>query len=294
LYDADEVYFAGKAVNFSSGVFRSSDELLESAYTLRDGIGGVARYVAVIYSDMPLATRKALTSVAAHMKKNGAAAVRIGRGVMIDRKRAFAGNPLMINSPEYLSVTDARAYVTAYAEIRRRINERLICGGVLLLDDRADIDDTVRIAPGVRITGHVLIEGNSIVGADTTVGPGAVVRNSVIGSGCRIGDFVEIKASVLGDGVKAAHLAYIGDAEVSAGTNVGCGAVFCNYDGVHKHKTTVGARCFIGANVNLIAPVTVEEGCFIAAGTTVTDNLEAGAFCIGRARQTVKEQKSPL
>jgi bifunctional N-acetylglucosamine-1-phosphate-uridyltransferase/glucosamine-1-phosphate-acetyltransferase GlmU-like protein len=278
------------AGSVSAAVFNSAADVLDGAYVLADGEYDGKRYVAVVYSDMPLVTVKGLRELAAHMKKNGAAAVRIGRGVLIDRNRVQARSPILVKSAEYASVTDAAAYVAVYKEMRRRINERLIKSGVILLDGDADIDDTVKIAGGVRITGHVLIEGASVIGGGTTVGPGAVIRNSVIGGGCRIGDFVEIKASVFGDGVRAAHLAYIGDAEVGADTNVGCGAVFCNYDGVSKHKTVVGSGCFIGANVNLIAPVRVEDGCFIAAGTTVTENLKAGAFCIGRARQTVKER----
>ncbi len=99
---------------------------------------------------------------------------------------------------------------------------------------------------------------------------------------------MEIKASKLSDGVKASHLSYVGDAEVGEGTNVGCGTVFCNYDGREKHKTTVGSRCFIGANTNLIAPVVVGDNAFIAAGTTVTRDVGDGSFTIGRVRQDTK------
>ena len=90
---------------------------------------------------------------------------------------------------------------------------------------------------------------------------------------------------------KSAHLAYIGDAEVGARTNIGCGTVFCNYDGKRKHRTEVGEGCFIGANVNLVAPVRVGDGAFVAAGTTVTEDVDAGAFVIGRQRQTAKPRK---
>ena len=114
---------------------------------------------------------------------------------------------------------------------------------------------------------------NARIGARCEIGPFACLRpGSVVGDGCRVGDFVEVKNSSLGDGVKAAHLAYIGDAAVGGGTNVGCGTVFANYDGREKHRTTVGRNCFLGCNVNLVAPLTLGDGVFVAAGTTVNDD----------------------
>lgn len=128
------------------------------------------------------------------------------------------------------------------------------------------------------------------VGDNCSVGPYAYMREGAYaGDNCRIGDFVEIKASTLGEGTKVAHLAYVGDATVGKNVNIGCGVVFCNYDGKVKSKITVGDGTFVGANCNLIAPLTVGAGAFIAAGTTVCNNLNEGDFCIGRSRQTVKE-----
>ena len=114
---------------------------------------------------------------------------------------------------------------------------------------------------------------------------------SVIGDGCRVGDYVEVKNSILRDGVKAAHLAYIGDAEVGEGTNIGCGTVFANYDGKFKHRTEVGKNVFVGCNANLIAPIKVGDGAFIAGGSTVTDDVPAGEICFGRARQVNRPKK---
>jgi len=129
----------------------------------------------------------------------------------------------------------------------------------------------------------------ALIGARTTVGPFACLRKgTVIGEGCRIGDFVEIKNSFLGDGVKAAHLAYVGDSKVGADVNVGCGAVFANFDGKRKRGVNVGAGAFIGCNVNLIAPVEIGEGAYIAAGSTVTEDVPPGTLCIARARQMNK------
>lgn len=134
---------------------------------------------------------------------------------------------------------------------------------------------------------------NSAVGDNCTVGPNAHLRdNAKVGSDCRVGNFVEIKNSELERGVKASHLAYIGDAHVGESTNIGCGVIFVNYDGKKKHRTTVGRNCFIGCNANLVAPLNIGDGCFVACGTTVDKDIPCGAFSIGRSYLTVKEGKA--
>ena len=127
------------------------------------------------------------------------------------------------------------------------------------------------------------------VGKNCTVGPFAHLRKGAnVGDNCRVGDFVEIKNSVVGEGTKVSHLAYVGDADVGENCNIGCGVVFCNYDGKNKHRTRVGNNCFIGSNVNLIAPVEIADGAFVAAGTTVTEGAGKGDFVIGRVRQQIR------
>ena len=144
------------------------------------------------------------------------------------------------------------------------------------------------IGAGARLYSSVA-EGAS-VGENASVGPFAHLRaGSAVGRGCRVGNFVELKNCTLGEGTKVAHLTYIGDASLGKRCNVGCGVVFCNYDGRAKHRTEVGDGCFIGSNVNLVAPLALGAGCFIAAGTTVTRSVPAGAFVIGRARQQQSE-----
>ena len=134
---------------------------------------------------------------------------------------------------------------------------------------------------------------DSSVGCNSTVGPNAHLRNNAtVGDNCRVGNFVEIKNSVLHDGVKAAHLSYVGDADVGARTNIGCGVVFFNFDGQKKHHTTVGEDCFIGCNANLVAPVTLGRDCFVACGTTVDKSMPDGAFSIGRSYLIVKEGRA--
>ncbi len=134
---------------------------------------------------------------------------------------------------------------------------------------------------------HVI---NSQVGENTTVGPYAHLWDgATVGDNCRVGNFVEIKKSELHTGVKTSHLAYIGDAEIGERTNVGCGVIFVNYDGKTKHRSTVGSDCFIGCNSNLIAPVNVGDNSYVACDTTVTEDVPAGAFAIGRSKTTIKK-----
>jgi len=145
-----------------------------------------------------------------------------------------------------------------------------------------------RVGDRVTLQSSVILE--SSIGDETTVGPFAYIRpGSEIGRKVRIGDFVEVKKSVIGDGTKVSHLTYVGDAHLGKGINVGCGVVFVNYDGIKKHKVTVGDHAFIGCNVNLIAPVEVEDNAYIAAGSTITDRVPAKALAIARSRQLNKE-----
>ena len=150
------------------------------------------------------------------------------------------------------------------------------------------IIDNCKIGNNVRITASVM-EGATIADG-ATVGPFAYLRKgSDVGRECRVGDFVEIKNAKIGDGTKVAHLTYVGDCELGEKCNVGCGVVFVNYDGKKKHRTTVGDHCFIGSNCNVIAPVDIADGSYIAAGTTVTESTPADSLVVGRARQVVKE-----
>lgn len=143
------------------------------------------------------------------------------------------------------------------------------------------IDDNVNIKSSV-IT-------DSTVGSGTTVGPFAYLRpNSHIGRDCKVGDFVEVKNSTMGDGAKASHLTYIGDSDVGSKVNLGCGVVFVNYDGTSKYRSVVEDGAFIGCNSNLVSPVKVGKGAYIAAGSTVTEDVEGDALYIARAKGTKK------
>ena len=164
-----------------------------------------------------------------------------------------------------------------------RITGRSFVGEDVVISGDSIIEDSV-IGAGTQIVSSRLLSAK--VGKNCQVGPYATLRPAcVIGDGVRIGSFVECKNAQIGDGAKIAHLAYVGDAELGARVNVGCGVVFVNFDGRRKAKSIVGEGAFLGSNCNLVAPVRVGAGCFIAAGTTLTRDLADGDFCIGRCRE---------
>ncbi len=152
-----------------------------------------------------------------------------------------------------------------------------------MIHQNTRIIDSV-IGDGVDIQSSTIQE--SEVGDQTTVGPYAYIRpGSKIGKKCKVGDFVEVKNSTIGDGTKSAHLTYIGDADLGENINLGCGVVFVNYDGTNKHRSTIGDGAFIGCNANIVSPVEIEDGAYIAAGSTVTSKVPKDALCVARAKQ---------
>lgn len=146
----------------------------------------------------------------------------------------------------------------------------------------------VRVARGAEIRAFSHLEGCT-VGPGAIVGPFARLRpGAILEEGSHVGNFVELKATRLGAGAKANHLTYLGDCDIGAGSNIGAGTITCNYDGVHKHRTTIGENCFIGSDSVLVAPVSVGNGAFVAAGSVITEDVAPDALALGRARQTVK------
>lgn len=205
-------------------------------------------------------------------------------------------------------------------QARYRINLTHMQAGVVFMDWKAayidpevEIGEATVIYPGVILSGATKIGKGCVIGLGTRIsnavvgnqveiqssvildsavgdrskiGPFAYLRpGSVIGTDAKVGDFVEVKNSTLGNGSKASHLTYIGDSDVGEGVNLGCGVVFVNYDGVKKHRSTVSDGAFIGCNTNLVSPVTVGQGAYVAAGTTVTRDIPAGALCVGRVKE---------
>jgi len=212
---------------------------------------------------------------------------------------------LALDDGEQAIGINTRADLAVAADLlRRRTLNRLMAGGVTIVDPQATwIDVGVEVGEDSVIEPGCVIQGETVIGArvhlrpgctieasrigdDVTIGPNAHLRpNCDVGNGVRIGNFVEVKNSVLGAGVKADHLTYIGDADVGAGASFGCASVVVNYDGIAKHRTKVGERAFIGCNVNLVAPVEVEDDAFVAAGSTITARVPSEALGVARARQ---------
>jgi bifunctional UDP-N-acetylglucosamine pyrophosphorylase/glucosamine-1-phosphate N-acetyltransferase len=223
--------------------------------------------------------------------------------IAVREGRALDAVPLD-DADEALGINSRAELARAAAVLRRRTAQRVMNAGVTLIDPDAtwldwDVQigrDTV-IEPGCviqgptkigercRIKAHTVVE-SSEVGDDVQLGPSAHLRpGSRLGAGVRIGNYVEVKNSQLGPGVKADHLSYIGDADVGAGASFGCGSVVVNYDGVHKHRTTVEENAFVGCNANLIAPVTIEANAFVAAGSTITETVPKDSLGVARAKQ---------
>jgi len=240
---------------------------------------------------------------------------------------AKLGPVAVIEAPaeETAGVND-RAELADRAEvIRARINLRHMRSGVTLTHPASTfIDAGVEIGPETTIGPNVSIQGACEIGANVTIGQGAVLMHTTVGDGAEVkpysvteeaivgpkchvgpfarlrpgtvleeavhvGNFVETKKARLRKGTKAGHLAYLGDADIGAGSNIGAGTITCNYDGVSKHETVLGANVFVGSDTQLVAPVRVGDGAFIGAGSTITEDVPAGALSISRTPQTIKE-----
>ena len=204
-----------------------------------------------------------------------------------------------------------------------RMRDRLAQAGVEMMDPSAVyVEETVTVGEGTLLLPGTILRGNTVVGRnceigpntmlkDCTVGDGAVINSSqcneseigpgahvgpfayirpgcTVGADVKVGDFVELKNSTIGEGTKISHLTYVGDSDVGGHCNFGCGTVTVNYDGKKKYRTTIGDRCFIGCNSNLVAPVTLGDGAYTAAGSTITDDVPPHNLAVARARQVNK------
>lgn len=225
-----------------------------------------------------------------------------------------------VDSDEILGVNDRVQLAQAAAIMRDRINVRWMRDGVTIVDSASTwLDVDVDIAPDVTIRPQVTLRGPTSIATGAVVGPGttltaceigagaevvhtwaelAVVGDgatvgpytflrpgTVLGDGAKAGAYVEIKNATVGAGAKVPHLSYVGDAEIGEGTNIGAATVFVNYDGVAKHRTVVGSHVRIGSDTMLVAPVTVGDGAYTAAGSVITEDVPPGALAVGRARQ---------
>lgn len=288
------------------------------------------RYIAVLYSDAPLISRKTLIEAMDFCEKKSLDFVRMTRGYIIRKscKTSFceiqkAKRHYFACEDDFLTACNFKTLSLINEVMHQRILEQHMQNGVYFIDpSTAYVDEGVKIGAGVTVypnnhlIGKTIINdnvtlydgnyiadsvigenvtvkssniNNSIIGNNTTVGPFAFLRpDSVIGEHCRIGDFVEVKKSKVGNHTKVSHLTYLGDCELGENCNVGCGVVFCNYDGVKKHFTKVGNNVFIGSNSNIVSPVVIEDNSLIAAGSTITENVVQDSLAIARARQVNK------
>lgn len=188
---------------------------------------------------------------------------------------------------------------TIYIEATVEIGKDAVILPGCYLEGNTKIGEDCVIGPNSRLKNAIVDRGVSIeysvvndstIGEETTVGPYAYLRpGNVVGKHCKVGDFVELKNSTFGDHSKASHLTYVGDGDVGNNVNLGCGTIFVNYDGVKKYRSVVSDGAFVGCNSNLISPVKVGEGAYVAAGTTVTRDVPEGSMAIGRVRQEIKD-----
>ncbi len=206
---------------------------------------------------------------------------------------------LRINREHMMAGVTIMAPENTYIAPEVQIGENTLIYPGTYLEGKTRIGKNCVIGPNSRIVSSEIGDGTeaaystvleSQIGRNTHVGPYAYVRpNSHIGNDVKVGDFVEIKNSNIGDGTKMSHLTYVGDADVGERINFGCGTVVVNYDGVHKFRTVIEDDVFVGCNTNLVSPVHVQKGAFIAAGSTITENVPEKALAVARARQVNKE-----
>ncbi len=296
---------------------------------LRSAVDRKKPVTVVLYCDTPLVSSRTVSAAVEKLQSENANVVRLPRGFVFKTEYLFETDALFLQSEdqkdgEFATVTDGERLSAVSDVIRKRILRYHAANGVFISDFKNTyIDCDVVISRGVTIEPYNFIKGKTVikegatilpgnyienciiaenaridssrlydssVGASTKVGPFAYIRpNSVIGSNCRIGDFVELKNCIIGNGSKVSHLTYIGDAQLGEDCNVGCGVVFANYDGKNKYRSVVGNRVFIGSNANIVAPVSIADRAFIAAGSTITKAVPTQALAVARARQSVIE-----
>ena len=210
----------------------------------------------------------------------------------------------MVDEQNFMGINDKFALSVAENLMQDEIKQNLMKQGVIMrlpqtiyIDYRAKFEGECELENGVSIIGDCTIK-NSIIKANSVI-EDSLIENSDLGPcahvrpGCEIlnthiGNFVELKKAKV-NGIKAGHLSYLGDCEIDEGTNVGCGTITCNYDGKNKYKTLIGKNVFIGSDTQLIAPVKIEDNVLIAAGSTITSDVQSGALAISRTKQVNKD-----
>lgn len=210
---------------------------------------------------------------------------------MFHAKNFKIGGVLVEDNTEILSLNTKAQLEMLTKILRIRINTMHMNNGVTIEDSNTTyIYDDVEIGIDTVIHPNTTIKSGVIIGEECNIGPNAYIREGCkVSDKAKIGNFVEIKKAIIGEGTKVPHFIYLGDCEVGKKCNIGCGTITCNYDGKNKHKTKIGDNCFIGSNVNLVAPVNIGDHALIAAGSTITQDVPSESLGIARERQTNKE-----
>ncbi len=257
---------------------------------------------------MALAGKHALSLLAAIDDRNKKQEFYLTDAVALAVKRNLGAVVIEAPEEEVMGVNDRKQLSEAEAVLQKRLRAAALDAGVTLVAPEtvflsADtkfgrdviVEPNVVFGPGVMIGDNVTIRAFSHlegahVGTGARVGPFARLRpGAKLGAEVHIGNFVEVKEATLAKGAKANHLAYIGDASVGEGANVGAGTITCNYDGTHKHRTEIGKGAFIGTNSSLVAPVKIGDRAYIGSGSVIVADVPADALAIGRGKQVVKK-----
>lgn len=201
------------------------------------------------------------------------------------------GAVIVEDNTEILGVNDKMQLELLTKVLKLRINQYHMQNGVTIEDiDNTYIYDDVEIGTDTVIHPNTTIKNDVVIGKDCELGPNAYIREGCkLADKVKVGSFVELKKAIVGEGAKIPHLSYMGDCEIGAKTNIGCGTITCNYDGFNKSKTIIGESSFIGSNVNLVAPVTLGKNSFVAAGSTITNDVPDDSLAIARERQINKD-----
>lgn len=278
-----------------------------------------------VNSSVYIVNNKALFETLKLIKKNERKGEYYLTDIVALMHQNYKVNTFIVRNPMVtMGINDLYSISIAEKYLRDSINKSHMLSGVSMVNpETITIGHNVIIEEGVWIYPNTSIIGNSVIKKGAIIGPNSEVRDSFIDEGAeirhslvidsrvgkkttvgpfahlrghanvgdhnRIGNFVEVKNSTTGYDTKAAHLAYIGDAEVGERVNFGCGSITVNYDGVKKHKTIIGNDVFIGCNVNMVAPINISDNVFIAAGSTVTKDIPKGSLAIARNQQINKE-----
>ena len=198
---------------------------------------------------------------------------------------------ILEDNTEILGVNDRIQLELLNKILKIKINTKHMKNGVTIEDmQNTYIYDDVKIGKDTIIHPNTIIKSNVIIGDECEIGPNAYIREGCnLANKVKIGNCVEIKKAIIGEGTKIPHLSYMGDCEIGQKCNIGCGTITCNYDGFNKSKTIIGNNTFVGSNVNLVAPVKLGDNTFVAAGSTITDDVPEYSLAIARQRQVNKE-----